>query len=228
MTLRRENLGYSVASPKSSVSAMRGWFRHRISSMSGRISWSCLSVELRCAPGGARPLGQDLFVGGGPLLAPEAEHSLESGHGRASAVEAEGELVEVDLQVLLADAAVGALQPGLEVAYHPMDPGKDLVRVLAEQMMRTLAAGLVVEAKPSQPLVSRPAIGGHGRPGGDALGHEVAERVGGAGAADLNGHDDQCLDALLAATPEPRLVAADEALVDLDNTGERRMSRVPW
>jgi hypothetical protein len=141
--------------------------------------------------------------------------------------------VEVDLQVLLADAAVGALQPGLEVAYHPMDAGKDLVRVLAEQMMRTLAAGLVVEAKPSQPLVSRPAIGAHDRPGGDALDHEVTERVGagvvddlhadspGAGAANLNGHDDQCLDASLAATPEPRLVAADEALVDLDNTGER-------
>ena len=51
------------------------------------------------------------------MLAPEAEHSLESGHGRASAVEAEGELVEVDLQVLLADAAVGALQPGLEVVF---------------------------------------------------------------------------------------------------------------
>ena len=76
-------------------------------------------------------------------------------------------------------------------------------------------------------------VGAHGRPGGDALGHEVAERVGGgvvddlhadapgAGAADLNGHDDQCLDALLAATPEPRLVAADEALVDLDSPGER-------
>jgi hypothetical protein len=41
--------------------------------------------------GGARPLGQDLFVGGGLLLAPEAEHSLEGGHGRASVVEAEGE-----------------------------------------------------------------------------------------------------------------------------------------
>jgi len=107
-------------------------------------------------------------VGGGLLLAPEAEHSLESGHGRASAVEAEGEL-EVDLQVLVADAAVGVLQPGLEVAYHPMDAGKDPIRVLAEQMMRTLAAGLVVEAKPSQPLVSRPAIGAHDRPGGDAL-----------------------------------------------------------
>jgi len=40
-----------------------------------------------------------------------------------------------------------------------------------------------------------------------------------------NGHDDQCLDALLAATPEPRLVAADEALVDLDNTGEQPPSR---
>jgi hypothetical protein len=62
--------------------------------------------------------------------------------------------VEVDLQVLLADAAVGALQPGLEVAYHLMDAGKDLFRVLAEQMIRTLAATLVVEAKPSQPLVS--------------------------------------------------------------------------
>ena len=76
--------------------------------------------------------------------------------------------------------------------------------------MRTLAAGLVVEAESGKPLVSLPAVGVHCRSGGDAVGHELAERVGGgvvddleadppgAGAADLYGHDNQRLDAVLA------------------------------
>ena len=66
----------------------------------------------------------------------EAEQSLKGSHRRAAAVEAEGELLQVGLKVLFADATVGALQPGLEVADHPVHAGQGLVRVLSEQPLR--------------------------------------------------------------------------------------------
>lgn len=139
---------------------------------------------------------------------------------------------EVHLEALLADATVGALQPGPEVADDPMDPREDLVRLFAEQSMRAWAAGLVVQAELAESLVTLP-VGVDGRPGGGAFGHEVAERVGGgvvdelhadppgARAAGFDGHDQQGLDPMLATTSEPSFVSADEALVDLDLAGER-------
>ena len=45
----------------------------------------------------------------------EAEEGLEGRHRRSAAVEAEGELVELSLEVVVPDAVVGAAQPGLEV-----------------------------------------------------------------------------------------------------------------
>ena len=42
----------------------------------------------------------------------EAEEGLEGRHRRAPAVEAEGELVEVGLEVIVADAVVGTVEPG--------------------------------------------------------------------------------------------------------------------
>jgi hypothetical protein len=51
----------------------------------------------------------DLAVGGRFVQRPEAEQGLEGGHRCASAVVAEDELVEVDLQVLGRHATVGAL-----------------------------------------------------------------------------------------------------------------------
>jgi len=44
------------------------------------------------------------LAGGGLLLAAEAEQGLEGGHRGPPAVEAEDELVEVDLQVVVANA----------------------------------------------------------------------------------------------------------------------------
>ena len=81
----------------------------------------------------------DLVVGGGARLTAESEQGLEPGHRGASAVEPERELVEVHLQVLGADPAVGALQSGLEVADHPVDAGQDLVRVSLDEAVRALA-----------------------------------------------------------------------------------------
>ena len=56
----------------------------------------------------------DLDQGSGTLPErPEAEEGLEGRHRGAAAVVAEDELVEVDLQVGIADAAVGAVHPRL-------------------------------------------------------------------------------------------------------------------
>ena len=71
----------------------------------------------------------DLVVGGAARLTAESGQGLEPGHRGAAAVEPERELVEVDLQVLGTDPAVCALQPGLEVAAHPVNAGQSLVRV---------------------------------------------------------------------------------------------------
>ena len=57
----------------------------------------------------------DLVVGGGLVQCGESEQRLEGGHGGVAAVVAEDVLVEVDLEVRVADAAVGAVHPGLEV-----------------------------------------------------------------------------------------------------------------
>jgi hypothetical protein len=49
------------------------------------------------------------------VLGAESEEGLEGRHRGAAAVVAEDVFVEVDLQVLVRDAAVGAMQPRLEV-----------------------------------------------------------------------------------------------------------------
>jgi hypothetical protein len=82
------------------------------------------------------------------LLAAEADQGLEGGHRGAAAVEPEDVFVEVGLQMLAADSSVGALQPALEVADHPVDPGQDLARVLAEGSGCPLTARLVVARRP--------------------------------------------------------------------------------
>lgn len=47
------------------------------------------------------------------MLAPEPKEGLEGGHGRTPAVEAEGVLVEVGLEMGVANAVVGPAEPGL-------------------------------------------------------------------------------------------------------------------
>jgi hypothetical protein len=54
-----------------------------------------------------------LVVGGGRALGAEPEQGLEGGHGCPAAGVTKGERVQIDLQVLAADVAAGALQPGL-------------------------------------------------------------------------------------------------------------------
>ena len=56
----------------------------------------------------------------------EAEQSREGRHGGPAAVEAEGELIEVGLEVIVPDAVVGTAEPRLEIAKHPMDVRQEL------------------------------------------------------------------------------------------------------
>jgi hypothetical protein len=59
----------------------------------------------------------------------EAEQGLEGGHRGAAAVVPEDELVEVGLQVLGRDAAVGALQPGFQVGGSAVGAREELLGV---------------------------------------------------------------------------------------------------
>src|SRR2546425_8590304 len=67
----------------------------------------------------------------------ETQQGLERCHRGAPPVEAEGELVQVGLEVIVTDAVVGAAKPGLEVAEHPVDVRQELRRSLG----RALCAG---------------------------------------------------------------------------------------
>src|SRR3954467_5225069 len=57
----------------------------------------------------------------------EAEEAGERRLRRAAAVEPEHELVQVGLEVLLAQAVVDAQGPALRVREHPVHPGQDRV-----------------------------------------------------------------------------------------------------
>ena len=59
------------------------------------------------------------------MVCAQAEQGLEGGHGGVAAVVPEGELIEVDLQVLGRGAVMGAGEPGLEVGDRPVRPGQD-------------------------------------------------------------------------------------------------------
>src|SRR3546814_11200326 len=58
----------------------------------------------------------------------ETQEGLEGRHRCAAPVEAEGELFEVGLEVIVPDAVVGAAEPGLEVAKDPVDMRQELRR----------------------------------------------------------------------------------------------------
>ena len=89
-------------------------------------------VRIRLAQpsfGCCRAFGHDLGSGRRRVLTAETEEGLKRGHRRASSVVTEDELVEVDLQVLGAHAAVGPAEPGLEVRDRPVRPRQDRVGV---------------------------------------------------------------------------------------------------
>src|SRR4051795_8484693 len=66
-------------------------------------------------------------VGGGLEGEAEPEKPVEGGMRGAASVEPKDELVEVRLEVLLAQPVVDAQRPPLRVREHPVHPGQDQV-----------------------------------------------------------------------------------------------------
>ena len=83
------------------------------------------------------------------------QKGLEGRHGGAAPVEAEGELVKVDLQMLLADAVMSAAEPGLEVAEDPVHTRQNLRRPLRV----ALDLGAVAVTHALERCVASPAVG---------------------------------------------------------------------
>src|SRR3954452_15402704 len=82
----------------------------------------------------------------------EAEEAGEGGLGRAAAVEAEGELVEVGVEVLRPQAVVDAQRPPLGVGEDAVDPGQHEVgRRLADPLRIVLD---LLEAAVAGPAVT--------------------------------------------------------------------------
>src|SRR5262245_36677915 len=102
----------------------------------------------------------------------EAEQGLEGCHRGPAAVEAEGELVEVGLEVIVPDAVVGPTQPRLEMAKHPMDVRQEL----ASAVGWALSAGAMVVAEFRERGVPLPPVSEDDGPGGDGVSHEPRER----------------------------------------------------
>src|SRR5579859_3997983 len=137
---------------------------------------SRISPDLRirlAPPGQAGSL--DLAVRSRLLVATQAEKGLEGGHRRPPAIPAEDELIEVDLQMLAGDAAVGAPEPGLQMAEGSMGTGQQLAGVAAGKQMGSLALGPVVVAESCQAPVAPPAVRVHDRARADVGPHEATQ-----------------------------------------------------
>jgi len=158
------------------------------------------------------------------MLSAESEQGLERCHQGAAPVEAEGELVEVGLQVMVADAMMSAPEPGLEIPEDPMHAGQYLGD--PEQAAKGLGAMTIAQAPEGR--VGSPAVSHDEGSGFDIRGDEAREgRRRGVrhhleahparrSAADLDRGDHQCLVHELPAAFQPRLRLANVGFIDLD------------
>lgn len=113
-----------------------------------------------------------------------------------------------------------------------------LVRALSLRGHAPVGAGVVLVAELVEPAVERPAVDVDAGAGCDGVLHEAAQGVGGGVtddlhpqptgtcAPDLDGDDHQRLGAALPAASQPVLEAANEALIDLDRSGQRCAFRI--
>src|SRR5918996_752352 len=153
----------------------------------------------------------------------QPEERLKGGHGDAPSVEAERELVEVDLEMGVTDAMMRADEPGLEVSEDPVDARQHLLGALG----RSLGAGPVPVAQRAERGVALPGVGDDTRPGCDhaadepgqgaarRIGHDLKPDAARGAAADLDSADHQHLVEQLAAAPQSNLRPADVGFVDL-------------
>src|SRR3989442_815562 len=159
----------------------------------------------------------------------ETEEGLEGGHRGPPAVEAEGELVEVHLEVVVADAVVGAGEPSLEVAKDPMDVRQELGRPGGGSLRaRTMTVPQVAERG-----IGLPRIRQDESAGGDGALHEARQRARrgirhdvesdatGGRPAHFHRADDQRLVHDVAAALQADLRALQIGLIHLDHVLQR-------
>src|SRR5712692_9339315 len=158
------------------------------------------------------------------MLGPEAEERLEGGHRGTAPVEAVGELVEVRLEMAMADAVMGASEPRLQIAEDAVDAGEDLDRALRI----TLCSGSVFVPHVRERHVCAPPIRQHNRTPLDVRSHEPGQGPSrGIGndlkaypargfAADLDRAYDERLFNQFPTSSQARLGPADIGLVHLE------------
>src|SRR5918996_237150 len=137
----------------------------------------------------------------------QPEERLKGGHGDAPSVEAERELVEVDMEMGVTDAMMRADEPGLEVSEDLVDARQHLLGALG----RSLGAGPVPVAQRAERGVALPGVGDDTRPGCD----HAADEPGQGAAPDLDSANHQPLVERWAAPPKSTLRPADVGFVDL-------------
>src|SRR3954451_6615398 len=131
-------------------------------------------MTIRFAPRWGQRRCGNLAVGGRLVEGTKPEEGLEGGHRGAAAVVAEDELVEVNLQVLGRDAAMGAVEPGLQVGGRPVGAGEELLCV---RMVAPLQARTMFVPGAGELAVAPPAVGMDNRAGRDVRSHPGGERL---------------------------------------------------
>ena len=162
-----------------------------------------------------------------------AKQPLKRNHGCRPAVVAEGEFVQIDLQMLGTDGSVGASQSRLEVADRPVDSRHDRLRVPLA-LGSSLGPWPVVVAPFGKPCVAHPAVRVDDGARGDICHDKGFQGVGrgvvddlhadppGFLAPDFNGHWHFCRGRDVASSSlSAGLGTANLALIDFDFPGQQ-------
>ena len=176
-------------------------------------------------------------VMGGRELEQPVEHQAAA--GRAAAVEAEHELIQVAGQVRRVHRAlVGAQQPPLGQRGDPVNGGQQLAGILAAGAGGALAALFMGVAEAVQPVIALPRVGDDAGARLDVAGDERAQRgsrrvrqdrhpapADTLRFPDLHRNADQRFLAPGPAAARPRLLAPDERLIHLHRVGQQVPAR---
>ena len=136
-----------------------------------------------------------------------------------TSIEAEGELVEVGLQVLGADTVMGAVEPGFQVAEDEVDHGHELFGDLG---ITAFGNGVMVIAELSEAAIAAPVIADDQCARHDGALHEPAQRVGATVRRDSQ-PDSPSVPTILALI----LRSAGLAVADFDGAGHKRFVMYP-
>ena len=110
-------------------------------------------------------------------VAGNSEQRAKGVEGIETAVEAEGEFVEIGLQVLRADAVMDAAQPSLEIGEHEVNDRQEGLGNLHVAPLRDSGMAIITLA---QLRVTTPVVGDDGGAGCNSTLDESAQRLGAA------------------------------------------------